>query len=353
MGAVKILFGGDLHKRPKDISTIEGYANCVKEVQRDLMALIINKNIDKFICLGDWYDKGYVNDIAASLVDYDLDIKMMELLKGEFYGVIGNHIRLSMDSNPELHLIQPHPVYKSRHATNRTEQIIKTPDVLRVNNVQISFMHHDMHKEKVEEYKPKREPWAEYHIALFHTPLVIPNAQLANTQYGFNVSSNTAIARTLEGVDLAIVGDIHKPLGKFNIETSTGTAMMIVPGSLTNTDAGEANRHTSILLPLVTIDDNSNVTLEYIPFDLKTNLVTFKAKKVNNNKLQSVRGNSIEDLHDTSVFAATVGNRDEMLMSLNTYMNMKGYTAKDKDLVRAVLQEPENIAKLIGIFTER
>lgn len=352
MSEVKILLGGDLHKRAKDITTIEGYVRCTNAVQRALMSEIVERGIDYFISLGDWYDKGYASDISASLADYDLDIKMNEILGGKFYGVIGNHIRLSMDSNPELHLIQPHPVLKSRRGTNRQEQIIKTPEVLRIHDVQISFMHYNMNYEKVIQYKPSRQPWAKYHIALFHTPLIIPNAQLMNTQYGYNISSNGEIARTLEDVDLAIVGDIHKPIGKFNIDKGIGITTMIVPGSLTNTDAGLANNHTSVMLPLITISDNSEVTLEFLPFDLKTNMLTFKRKTVEESResLKTLRGNSLEQLHDTVDVVAALGGRDESLMSLNGYMLSKGYTDKDRKLVRKVIDKPEDLAGLCNIY---
>ena len=81
----RIMFAGDLHKRAKDITTTEGYVNCTLAVQRALMQEIQNKDVTKFVSLGDWYDRGYSSDIAASLSDYDIDIKMNELLHGEFY----------------------------------------------------------------------------------------------------------------------------------------------------------------------------------------------------------------------------------------------------------------------------
>lgn len=348
-----LLFAGDLHKRHKDISTIEGYVACTQAVQHSLMDLIKEKGIDYFIHIGDWYDKGYAGDIASALVDYDVDIQMSRLLNGNFYGLIGNHIRLSMDSNPELHLIQPHPYLRSRRQSTRTDQIIRTPRMLKVNDVQISFQHYDMGYTRASEYKPTREEWAKYHIALFHTPLVIPGAKLINTAYGYNISSNSEIAVALDGVDLAICGDIHKPLGKFDINKPDGSCtVMIVPGSLTNTDAGDANRHATIMMPLIKIGMESEVSIEFIPFDLQTNKVTFKKKNVEatQDKLKTLRGKDLEQIYSPEEVVAALSQRESTLLSLNAFMGSCGYTKKDKDLVRAVMSNPDDITELVKIW---
>lgn len=349
MSVRKIAFAGDLHKRSRDITTIEGYVQCNIAVQRALMQMLTDLEVDTFISLGDWYDKGYINDVSASLADYDLDIQMSAQLKGNFYGLIGNHIRLAMDSNPELHIIQPHPEYKSRRAVARTEQIMKTPDILRLNDVQISFMHHRMNVNDCLAYKPTRQPWAKYHIALFHTPYIVPNSKLLDTNYGYNSSPNSKIGETLAGVDLAIVGDIHNAIGPFQVSTPTGVMTMIVPGSLTNVDAGENSRHTSINIPIVTIDDDSNVTLQYQPFDLKTNLVTFKKKNIEESreKLKSLRGKPVKELYSAKDMVAMIENRDEAMMSLNAFMRAQGYTEQDRRLVKMVIDNPRDIQAVI------
>lgn len=349
----RIMFAGDLHKRAKDITTIEGYVNCTLAVQRALMQEIQNKGVTKFVSLGDWYDRGYSSDIAASLSDYDIDIKMSELLHGEFYGVIGNHIRLSLDSNPELHLIQPHPVFKSRRVTARDNQIIRTPRFIRVGDVQISLMHNYSDTDDVMEYKPVRQPWARYHVAVFHTELVIPNSVLVGTAYGYSHVTNSKIAEVLSDVDLAIVGHVHDAIGKVMIDKPDGSkTVMIIPGSLTNVNAGEQGRHSYISIPILTIEDNGEIKLEFLPFDLKLNMVTFKKKNLEESreKLRSLKGKPVDQLTDavTSVAAITCGN--EVLSSLNAFMRAKGYSDKDKKLVRAILNDPANIGAIVDIY---
>lgn len=353
MSDIKILFGGDLHKRSKDITTIEGYVQCNIAVQTDLINVIRNHNIDYFVSLGDWYDRGYNSDVSAALADNALDLEMCNVLRGNFYGVIGNHIRLNMDSNPELHLIQPHPVFKSRRPVYRREQIMRTPEVLRVGNVQISLMHYKISEESALDYKSRREPWAKFHIAVYHSEKIVPSAQLINTNYGYMASSNKDIAAALEGVDLAIVGHIHNPIGKFTVGLPYGMVTMIIPGSLTNVDAGENSRHSNIMMPLITVQDNDAVKMEFIPFDLKTNMVTFskKNKEELQKKLKSLRGKGIESLHE-AVPTVTYEHYEDVLLSLNAFMNVKGYTSKDKALVRSILSNPESLEELFKIYVD-
>lgn len=351
---VRIMFAGDLHKKSKDITTIEGYVECVNAVQRALMSDIKTLFIDYFISLGDWYDKGYATDVAASLADYDVDLEMSRILNGNFYGLIGNHIQLNMDSNPELYIIQPHPEYSVRRRMIRAEQIMKTPKILRIGNVQISFMHHSSKAKDILDYKPKREHWAKYHVALFHTPWIIPYGMLENMSYRHNTSPTSKIGETLEGVDLAIVGDIHTPLGQFPVNTLTGTTTVIVPGSLTHTDASEESRHSSIMIPILDIKDNDRVSLSYHNFDLRINMLTFKKKNVENSreKLKNLKGKAISKLHAPEEVIAYLSKPEQVYTSLNTFMKVQGYTTMDKKLIQKVISDPGNIEELVRIYQE-
>lgn len=346
-----MMFAGDLHKRSKDITTIEGYVECTNRVQHALMEDIKSLGVDCFVSLGDWYDRGYAVDVAASLADYDIDIEMSRLLGGRFYGLIGNHIRLNMDSNPELHIIQPHPVYKSRRPVIRKEQIMKTPTVLRVDDVQISFLHHRKDAAGALDYRAARAEWAKYHIALFHTPYIVPASRLADTDYGYSTSHTSKISQALEGVDLAIVGDIHNPLGSFVVPNVTGNTTMIVPGSLTNTDASVRNRHSMIMIPVLDIQGGT-VSVSYHNFDLQVNRLTFKQKNVEASKerLKTLRGKSVQDLHDPRDIAAVLGSPESIYLSLNAFMQAQGYSDVDRRLVQHVLDRPEDIEELVNIY---
>lgn len=353
----RLMFAGCLHKRHKDITTIEGYTECTRAVQNSLMEEIEKNNIDIFVSMGDWYDKGYGTEIMSSLADTEIDRKMAEQLKGEFYGVIGNHIRLNLDTNPELFLIQPHEKFKTRRKVNRKEQIIRTPDKLIINGVQISFMHYNQYAHNALDYKPKREDGVKYHIALFHTPLVIPSSELYKLNMQYDASSNSSIQQCMEGVDLAIVGDIHKPLGQFDVTHPDGKiTTMIVPGSLTNTNAGMGSRHNNISIPIVEISDSGTVKLEYLFFDLHTNMLLFKMKDESSkdNKLKTLRGNNVRDLYESSNDGNIVeALHDDMVsMSLNLFMRRQGYTKSDVDIVNSIINDPQNIDAVLKSYTE-
>ena len=260
----RILLGGDFHKRMKDITTIRGYCSACEQVQLDIMKTIKDEGITDFISLGDWFDGGYGSDVAAALAHTDIDREMSEILKGNFYGLIGNHIHIRMDSNPELFLIQPHPVYKSRHETVRDNQIIKTPNRLVYNGVEIILQHWNHLANGALDYAPNLDSSCKHHVALFHTEKIIPHQLLSDLNMGHDIEDNSTISRALSGLDLAIVGHIHKCIGSHVIHGPNGNMVnMIIPGSMTNTDAGERTRHHYVDLPLITISDNGNMELSY------------------------------------------------------------------------------------------
>lgn len=350
----KILFAGDLHKKAKDPDNIINYVSCNVAVQKQLMKLINDKGITKFISIGDWYDRGYVNDMSAGFSATDMDIQMSKLLKGEFYGVIGNHIRLKLDSNPELFLIQPHPTLTTRHPVYRREQIIRTPDILRVGDVQISFMHFNFNRKTLAGYKPVKQEWAKRHIALFHTPWIIPNQQLSKAGLEANTYTVSVIAECLAGVDLAICGDIHKPLGKFVVEHEYGSTIMVVPGSLTNSTTSKNERHYNVHLPLVTVLDDGTYTLEFVDFDLLTNLVTFKndndIKK--DSKLDGIRAKRKEGKIEAGSLEGTFDRSAPDAFSLRNLMIRRNYDDKDIRMIDSIFNNPVDVSALIRIYTE-
>ena len=349
---MKILFGTDLHKRTRDLTTIIGYCAANKRVQLDLMDFIKDNEVDYFVHAGDWYDGGYGSDVGAALSHTDLDYEMNKLLKGNFYGVIGNHIRIKMDSNPELFLIQPHDYFKSRWECDRAEQIIKTPPYFIVNGVQISLCHFNHTAESAAAYSPIRQPGVKYHVAVFHTERVIPNRLLKETN-PYLQSTNDDILRALEGVDYAIVGHVHKPLGMCTINHADGAkTILFVPGSLSNTEVSEVSMHTETTLPLLEIGDNGEVSWSYHDFDLHTDMCEFAKKGSKNEdevKLGALRFNSKESLYEDMV-GQTVVEDDRVYMSLNRYLERNNYTAVDKNLIKSIIHNPEDIDTLITTF---
>lgn len=350
----RVMIAGDLHKRMKDITTIRGYTGVNIKVQLDLMQAIKDLEVTHFIGLSDWFDRGYGSDVAAALAHTDIDRQMYELLKGNLYSLIGNHIRIRMDSNPELFLIQPHDVYKSRHPVNRDYQIFKTPKELILDGVQFCFMHYNYKAESAYEYKAMINPSCHYHIGLYHTEYIIPTHILQGMGMMNVVNDNSKISAALQDIELAIVGHVHKPIGQFAIHKTDGTTTtMIVPGSLTNTDAGEGSRHDYIDIPIIDIDDGK-VSLSFHHFYLHTDELIFMKKAVTEDareKLKSLRGNAKEKLYD-ELEATTFVGESSGFITLNAFMKEQGYTTGDKALIKSVINNPDNIDVLLNIFKE-
>ena len=278
MAKYRLMFGGDLHKRMKDITTIQGYCEACRKVQTDIIRAISKLGVTHFVSLGDWFDGGYGSDVAAALTHADIDRLMSERLNGNFYGLIGNHIRIRMDSNPELFLIQPHEVFTTRHPVSRKEQIIKTPDRLVLNGTEIIFMHWNADADGALDYRVPIDPEMKHHIALFHTEMVIPGSVLAGLNMGHDVDDDTTISDALDGVEVAIVGHIHNKIGTVNIRGRNNSTLMIIPGSLTNVNAGERTRHHEVDMPVIDIDEDGSYTLQYYKQSLYTDQLRFMKK---------------------------------------------------------------------------
>lgn len=353
----KLLYLTDLHKRMKDITTIKGYVNAVNKVEKDIYNFVANNGITHVLIGGDWYDRGYGTDIASALAHTEGDRALYDLLKGNLYSVIGNHIRINMDSNPELFLIQPHKVFTTRIKVPRDYQIFRTPDKLIIGTVQISFNHHNHYAKDASAYRTIRDEGITYHIGLFHDEKVIPTSMLVGAGISAIVTENNKITQALEDVDLAIVGHIHKPIGEFPIQLENGKqCTMIVPGSLTNTDAGDISRHDTFKAPIIEIGDNSEVSLSYREFDLYTETLTFikKNREVKEEeRLKTTRGNVVHNLYEDNVeITSLLGNSSELFMSLNSFMESQGYTNLDKTLIQTIMRDPANIKSLVKIWEE-
>lgn len=344
------MIAGDLHKRMKDISTIKGYCNACKNVQLDIINFIKQNGVTHFISAGDWFHGGYGSDVAAALCHTDIDRDMAEALNGNFYGVIGNHIRIQMDSNPELFLIQPHPVYRSRHDVNRNEQIIKTPDRIVLNGCEFLLKHWNPVAEGALDYKCELDPECKHHFAIFHTEQIIPAPLLHGLNMGHVISDESNISKALNGVEIAIVGHIHKVIGSHVIRSTNGKdTLMIIPGSLTNTDAGKKARHDYIDIPIITVYENGEYKLEYHRQTLHTDELTFYQKtEEDTGKLKSLNGNTKDNLYSELQATAFIGDNQQFL-TLNRFLESQGYTKSDKTQIRSVIRNPEDIDTLVYI----
>ncbi len=346
----KILFGGDLHKRYKDFTTIAGFTDATLAVEMDLIKYCEDRNIDAFMSIGDWYDGGYGSSVGTALSHIELDRKLADVVNGNFYGCIGNHLLRNMDSNPELNLIQPNARVATKDPVHREIPIIKTPEVIMFNGVQVSLMHFNPRNDCASTYAPIREDNANYHIAVFHTERIIPNG-LMKQMNGYISTQQNDIEYATRGVDFAIVGHVHKPLGKTIIQHPDGSqTLLYVPGSLANTEVSDV-LHESVDLPLVTINDDGTISIEYVTFSTHTEMCVFEKKrsKTDEEKLDSLRGNSTANLYE-EVIEQTISDETMKYMSLQLFMEQNNYKQSDMDLVNTVRNTPEDLEQMMQIY---
>jgi len=345
----KILFGTDLHKKNKDFTTIAGYMEATLAIEQDIIKFCEEKAVDAFIETGDWYDGGYGSSVGTALSHIELDRKLSDVVHGNFYGCIGNHILRNMDSNPELNLIQPSASIPTKDPVHRETPIIRTPNSVMFGSLQVSLMHFNPRSDCAAAYAPIRDEAASYHIAVYHTEKVVPNS-LMKEMNGYIVTQQNDIEFATRGVDFAIVGHIHKPLGFATIQHVDGTqTCLYVPGSLANTEVSSAI-HDSVKLPLVTVDDD-NITIEYVEFSLHTEMCTFEKKrsKTEEEKLNSLRGKSSANLYE-EVIEQTISDETMKYMSLQLFMEQNGYTSNDMSLVKLVRSTPEDLERMVDTF---
>ena len=113
-------------------------------------------------------------------------------------------------------------------------------------------------------------------------------------------------------------------------------------------------RHSEIKLPLITINDDNTVKLEFLLFDLKTNLLEFKLEekkeKDKDSKLDGIRAGRKKIQYSTDSGLIEL----EASPSMYTLMNLTkrlGYSEADKKMITTILHTPNDVGALIDIYT--
>lgn len=267
----RVLTVPDLHLRDVDFKTIGNYCKTVNRVFLDVIEFCIENNVTHVIQEGDLYDKGY-RHIDRSQNDSNLCRKLADALGGNFFKMIGNHFFIERDNNPAMYLIQPHSVYKPTNPIFQEKPVIQVPDVIMIEGVQFSLNHYSKDS-KV--YVTPRQPGVAYHIGLFHDDTVVPNSVRQKLGMPVTVSSEY-LKMVYEGVDEAIVGHIHLPIGNSTLQIGGRDMSLDISGSLCITKSNEL--HTSISTPMYDVEDGK-VTKYYIDFSLHADKLKFYEKK--------------------------------------------------------------------------
>lgn len=260
----------DLHMRDVDFKTLQGFKATGESFIRDtLTPKLLEAGVTDIIFLGDIVDKGYRNVGPA----YS-HMSLMEMMKERFTGnifatVLGNHFFIEMQNNPELYWIQPHNLYKPIEYIYRTNQLISTPDIIKIGTTQISLFH----------YHPRNKIYhhdilsdVKMHIGLYHDDCTLPNSVRG---FGLN---NEDLLQYYDNIDIAIHGHIHVPHDVTYLPIGTKQIPIIVPGSCTLTSSDEKEFHTSVKIPILSVT-NISCSLSYVTLSLGVNNIRILKRK--------------------------------------------------------------------------
>lgn len=335
--AYRLFFPTDLHKRDTDFTSITGYTQATDMVQYDMIKFIQDQSITHMIQTGDWYDKGYRN-INRTHSDRNLDEHFKRVLDGHFYMCIGNHFFLERDNNPEMYLIQPHPMHVPAKRISAFEPVIRTPNKIRVGPVQISLFHFDKENKL---YIAQRDPDATYHIGVYHDDAVVPSSVRQKAGF-FGETSSVYMAQILENIDLAIVGHIHTPIGVEQIMVNNRRVPMIIPGSLAITKNSAYELHTEVKLPVVNISDEGEVSCQLYRFSLHADMLKFYDKR----EAKSAKNNEGIPIAHIDPPKAT---------NLREFLAAKGHNERRLSLVQRVNEatvDPLSGLNILGVYEQ-
>lgn len=319
----RILFLTDLHKRDTDFTTITGYTKAVDAVQEDILEAIKCNNITHLVIGGDWYDKGY-RSINRVFNDSNYDKLLHDAVNGNVYLCRGNHLFLERDSNPEMYLIQPCEAMPPVHPIKTTETpLFKSPDTLQIGPLQISLFHFDKLNKG---YVAKRLPETTYHIGVFHDDCVLPTSiRQASGDHG--ITETTALSTYYNNIDLAICNHIHMAVGLTHIGVLGRQVPVFIPGSLCITKNQPSELHSSVKLPVVTLEDDNTVHVQTLNMSLHTELLRIFDKK------ETVKGNGAKQILNVNPTEISAMFSPKENISFKQLLIRKGYSARVIELV--------------------
>jgi len=242
----RVLYLSDLHWMYRDPTTVRHYMYTNELVYNDIIRCIKDQKITHIIQGGDWCDTGYksigYNNRHSSMVE-----ELRDLVNGNLFMVIGNHINLKKDDNPEVYWIQPTDRIQCSITTVRKQPLIKTPDYILLNTTQISLFHFNKDNK---EYHRNLEPYMKHHIGCFHDDYAIPNSITSNMYM-----NATQIERIYANIDVAIHGHIHIPQDPMTIRVGNREVAVFIPGSHHIQTVDSRDLHMSIKAPIIEVSD--------------------------------------------------------------------------------------------------
>lgn len=262
----------DRHIYEKDLKTVGNYVKVQHKITKDIVEFIRNdkyKNVA--VHLGDVAHQGY-RSFVSGYRDIMAEMRIAKAVHGDNYIVVGNHMYIMRDSNPEFLMMQPTPKFTTKHEMylEPDDSILKLHDGIIIGDTQFSFIHYELRDKN---YKRIREPGIKTHIAFFHDDNIIPSSIKAG--HGMTtVNSSEYIADVLEDIDIAVVPHWHTKVGLVYVHVGNKTVPMYIPGALCHTSVAMSERHKNVELPTFIVS-NEGVKIELVTFSTYLNELKF------------------------------------------------------------------------------
>lgn len=339
----KILFITDLHKRWKDSESIKGSMVVQQKIQEDIIAFNKSEGITHNVILGDWYDRGF-HGLCQSWGATEMDRRVSASVNGNVYLCIGNHFYLERDENPEMYVIQPNPYIKPQYDIPLPEEpIFRVVPRLLIGRVLIDFFHFSKLNK---EYVGSRNRDIKFHIGVYHDDATVPGWVSELDGYtGF--STQSYYNRVYSNIDLAIHGHIHSKIGVVKLPLDDGREVpLYIPGSLGITQNKDSMKHTDVDLPVIEIDDDSEVKISTAKFsNYLSDLRFVESKKKKKKKTLIAEG--MLPVGDVAITAHSAS-----MASLSTYLMKKGYSETHMRIINEARNGTLTVPKVIRMLSE-
>lgn len=314
----RVLFVTDLHSRNEDKSSIKGYCSANWAVVEDLKNAIVEEGITHVVFGGDIADRG-VKDTAWVYKFYNnLLLPINNLVKGNMYNVIGNHLYLSVLDNPELYACLPSPFLPEIPQAQATNPLLQTPPFFTIGTVQISLLHYFAKDKTV--YTREKQPGITTHVGVYHDECVIP-ADLLPFQ-----ADKEDLQRYYFNIDYAICNHIHTAYPPQKLMVGEKEVTLFIPGALAVTQNVDSAKHPKVKLPILTVEDDNSVTWSNREISTHLDMLTFYESRQKTLKKEK---KDVDNLFIPSELPVDISIAD-----LETFLIAKGCSDRTMEYIR-------------------
>lgn len=334
----------DLHKRYSDGSSIKGQFSVQIKIQEDIISAVHELGATHILQLGDWYDRGF-HGLCMAYGSMEMDRRISESVNGNVYITVGNHFYLERDENPEMYIIQPCDMIRPQYDIPLPKKpIFQMVPRIRLGNVQIDFFHYSKTDKR---YYTPTEDGVTYHIGVYHDEMCVP--AWVREQEGFHsVTTNQRYFNDIYyNIDLALHGHIHSAIGNCDVTMMNGRKVpLLIPGSLGIVQNKSQFKHPYVECPVITIDDDSTVTVALYPISTHMDeLVFYETKK---------KEKAIEDTTE-QIISGTVHMTDSAKQhtTLIAYLTEKGCSDLQISIMDAAIHNNLDFQTAVNLLCSR